>query len=357
MRSQDFGFEPENVLTARIALPATQYDTREVSEAYWNDVTARIREVPSVLAAGTTQSHPLAGSNWGQTVRIAGQDLPEDQGRHVRLTLASPGLFEALRFGRAAGRVFTDADGPDDPAVAIVNETFVKSYLGLNDDPLTQTLESDDWSASVVGVVHDVVERGVDRPPEPSLYLPIAQSDIRARSIVMRTVGDPGDVVDAVQEAVWAVDADIPISGVQTMTDLVEDRIGGFAIIGQLMGVFALLSLLLGAVGIYGVTAYAAQQRTSEIGIRLAMGAERGEVVRMVVGQGVRRIVLGLIIGLAMALGVGGAMSGILVGVSPRDPTTFVGVIVVLAGVSLLGLYLPARRVARVDPVRALTTE
>jgi ABC-type antimicrobial peptide transport system permease subunit len=173
----------------------------------------------------------------------------------------------------------------------------------------------------------------------------------------MRTASEPTRFVDALQAAVWSVDADLPVYEISTMESLVEDRLGGFAIIGYLMAIFALLSLLLGAVGIYGVTAHAAGQRTGEIGVRMAMGAERGDVVRMVVGQGARRAVLGLGIGLGLALLMGRAISGVLVGVSPRDPAIFAGVIVTLAVVSVLGLYLPARRAARVDPVRALAAE
>jgi putative ABC transport system permease protein len=358
MRGQDFGFVPENVLTARIALPATQYDSREASEAYWREVTQRIQEIPGVLGVGTTQSHPLMGSNWGRTIQIAGQDLAEGQDRTVRLTLASPGLFETLRFGMVRGRTFTEADGAEAPSVAIVNEAFVERYLGPDDDALAQTITSGpEWSAPIVGVVHDVIERGVDSPPEPSLYLPIEQADVRTRSLVMRTVGDPTAVVADVQEAVWSVDADIPIYSVQTMEALVEDRVGGFAVIGTLMGTFALLSLLLGAVGIYGVTAYAAGQRRAEIGVRLAMGAERTDVVSMVVREGAWRTLLGLSIGLALAAFVGSAMSSILIGVHPRDPVTFATVVAVLATVSFLGLWLPARRAAQVDPMRVLGAE
>lgn len=298
------------------------------------------------------------GSNWGRTVRIAGQDLGEGQDRTVRLTFASPGLFEALRFGMVRGRTFTESDGADAPNVAIVNEAFVQRYLGPDDDPLAQTITSgEEWSTSIVGVVHDVIERSIDSPPEPSLYVPIEQSDVRTRSLVMRTVGEPTEVVSAVQDAVWSVDADIPVYAVQTMEALVEDRVGGFSVIGTLMGVFALLSLVLGAVGIYGVTAYAAGRRRSEIGVRLAMGAERTDVVRMVVRQGARRAVLGLGIGLALAAFVGGAMSSILIGVHPRDPFIFSSVVAVLLTVSFLGLWIPARRAAQVDPMRVLTAE
>jgi len=358
MRTQDFGFEPENVLTARVSLPAAEYPTQEASDAYWRDVTARIRALASVEEVGTTQSHPLGGSNWGRTIRIAGQDLAEDQARSVRLTLASPGLFEALRFRMLRGRTFTESDGAGSSPVAIVNEAFVERYLGPDDDPLAQTITSgEEWSATIIGVVHDVVERAIDRGPEPSMYIPISEQNVTVRSLVIRTAGDPADVVGDVRSAVWSVDGDIPIYGVQTMEALVEERVGGFSIIGTLMGVFALLSLILGAVGIYGVTAYAVGQRRSEIGVRLAMGAERIDVIRMVVWEGARRALFGLLIGLAAAAFVGGAMSQILIGVSPRDPAIFATVVLVLASVSLLGLYVPARRAAQVDPVQALASE
>jgi len=358
MKTQDFGFISENVLTARIALPVAQYDSPEASEVYWREATSRIRNVSGILEVGTTQAHPLMGSNWGRTVRIEGQDLAEDQERTVRLTYVSPGLFEALRFGMVRGRVFSESDDAGAPPLAIVNEAFVERYLGPDDDPLAQTiLSGETFSAPIVGVVHDVVERRIEERPEPALYLPIDQVDIRTRSIVMKTAGDPTEIVSALQAAVWTIDANIPIYQVETMESVVDRRVGGFAVIGYLMGIFAVLSLILGAVGIYGVTAYASGQRTSEIGVRLAMGAERTHVVSMVVRQGALRTVLGLVIGLGLAAAMGGAMSGILVGVSPRDPATFGLVTLALASVSFLGLYLPARRASKVDPVRALTAE
>jgi putative ABC transport system permease protein len=358
MKVQDFGFAPENVLTARLSPPLAEYETAEEAAEYWRAVVERVRDVPGILEAGTTQSHPLMGSNWSRTVRIAGQSGSEDEGRSVRLTFASDGLFETLRFGMVQGRTFGSTDGADAPRVAIVNEAFVRRYLGPDEDPLAQTLLADgDWQATVVGVVHDVIERGVDRPPEPALYLPIAQADVRTRSLVMRTAGQPADIVRAVEDAVWSVDADVPVYRVQTMVELVDDRVDGFAVIGYLMGTFALLSLVLGAIGIYGVTAFAAGQRTSEIGVRLALGARRGDVVSMVVRQGAMRAALGMAIGLALAFAAAGAMSGILVGVSPRDPLIFVGVTLVLGLVASLGLYIPARRASRVDPVRALAAE
>lgn len=354
MRNQDFGFDPENVLTVRIAPPSAEYPEGEDLRAFWSAVEDRVRALPEVVAAGRTQSHPLMGSNWGRTIRIEGQG---DVDRTVRLTYASPGLFDALGFRILQGRGITDEDDEDAPTVAVVNENFVDRYLGPGQDPLTTTITSGEASIPIVGVIHDVVERGVDDPPEPSIYTSINQAEVRTASLVVHTAGPPTQAVSSVQQAVWSVDPDIPLYDVETMESLVDRRIGGFAIIGYMMGTFALLSLILGAVGIYGVTAYAAGQRTGEIGVRVAMGAERSDVIRMVVSQGSRRAVLGLAIGLLGAFLLTGAMERILIGVSPRDPVTFLGVAAVLAAVSFLGLYLPARRAARVDPVRALGSE
>jgi putative ABC transport system permease protein len=164
-------------------------------------------------------------------------------------------------------------------------------------------------------------------------------------------------MVGPAQEAVWRVDPNIPVFQVETMEALIHRRIGGFAILGYLMGIFAVLSLLLGAVGIYGVTAYAAGRRTAEIGLRLAVGANRGDVVRMVVIQGAWKAGVGLLAGLGLAVLVTGALGSVLVGVDPRDPAVFLGVTLVLGSVSFLGLWLPARRASSVDPVRALSSE
>lgn len=357
MRTQDFGFDPDHVLTVRIAPPHATYDNDAKVRSFWDAVEANTRALPGVVAVGTTQSHPLMGSNWGNTIRISGQD---DVERKVRTTYVSPGLFDALRFRIVQGRGITERDGPDAPPVVVVNEAFVRQYLPTDQDPLDQSLLVDGAGSAtlpIVGVVHNVVERGVDSPPEPSVYVSLAQRVVATRSLVIRTAGPPADAVPEIQQAVWAVDPAIPLYDIQTMRSLVNERLGGFRVIGYLMATFALLSLILGAVGIYGVTAYAAGQRTGEIGVRLAMGAERHDVVRMVVLQGGRRTLAGLALGLGLATLLSGMLGAILVDVDPRDPSTFLGVTVILAVISLLGLYIPARRASRVDPVRALAAE
>ncbi len=356
MRSQDFGFDPENVLVVRIAPPHAVYGTDDEVRAFWDAVEGRVRALPGVVAVGSTQSHPLMGSNWADEVRIVGAD---ETRRVVRLTYASPGLFDALRFRMVQGRPLREGDGPDAPPVAVVNEAFVRQYLPEGADPLAQSVlvGAVGTPVPIVGIVHDMLERSVSRPPEPSLYASLSQRSVATRSLVVRTKGAPTDIVPALQSAVWSVDPEIPLYGIETMTAVVRRRLGGFAVIGNLMATFALLSLLLGAVGIYGVTAYAAGRRTGEIGVRLAMGAERADVVRMVVAQGGRRAAVGLALGLVAALALARLMGSILVGVSARDPRIFGLVTLILAGVSFLGLWIPASRAARVDPVRALSAE
>ncbi len=359
MRSQDFGFEPENVLTVRVSPPSSDYAAGEEVSAFWSAVEDRVLQSSGVEAVGTTQSHPLMGSNWGNSVRVAGPDGQPSAPQRVRSTWVTPGYFEALRTEIVAGRALTAADAVEGGLVTVVNEAFVSQYIASGTDPLRAYIvgEDGDPDIAIVGVLRNITERGLDDAPEPSIYGHIDARGVRTRSLVIRTAGPPRDVIEGVERAVWSVDPKLPLYSIETMPELIERRVGGFAVIGYLMGTFALMSLVLGAVGIYGVTAYSAQQRTAEIGVRLAMGAEGGDVVRMVVRQGAYRALLGLGIGLVAAFAMGGALSSILVGVSPTDPATFALVIGALSVVSLLGLWLPARKASRVDPVRALSAE
>lgn len=356
MKNQDLGFEPRNVLTVRLTPPATEYPEPADTRAFWNGVENRVGEIPGVVAVGTTQSHPLMGATWLRTVRMVG----EEEDRTARLTYLSGGLFDALGFRVVAGRPIRNTDDEDAPAVAVVNEAFVRMYLGQDTDPLSTLIQAGSDTlppVPIVGVIHDVVEADLAQTPGPALYLSISPVAVRTRSLVIRTAGPPGELIEAVQGAVWSIDPKLPFSQVGTMEELVENNIGGFVVIANLMTFFALLSLFLGALGIYGVTAYSTGRRTSEIGIRLAMGAEPRDVVRMVVGQGGRRALLGLVLGLGLAFLVTRAMGSFLVGVNLRDPVVYLSVTLILAGVSFLALWIPARRAAAVGPMEALTSE
>ena len=357
MRDQDFGFDPESVLTLRVTPPESTYPEAEDLAAFWAAAEARVQDIQSVHAIGSTQSHPLMGSNWGSTIRLASE--PE-RDLTVRTTYATGGYFEALGVQAVRGRIITDEDAGEAPFVAVVNETFVRRYMGEEIDPLSQTLlveSQGETGIPIVGVIPDMIERGIDRGPEPNWYIHPEKGGIRSRSLVMKTAAPTAQVLAQVQEAIWSIDANLPLYRVETMEDVVERRLGGFLLIAQLMGAFALLSLILGAVGIYGVTAFSAGQRSQEIGLRKALGAEDGQVVSMVVHSGALKAGLGLVLGLGAALGMAKLLTSILVDVNPWDPTVFGLVTGALAAVSFLGLWVPARRAARVDPVQALSAE
>lgn len=356
MRGQDLGFDPANVITVRIRPPASEYPEAADVEAFWSALEGAVVEAPGVLSVGSTQSHPLMNETWVRTVQIVGQD----QERTTRLTYASGGLFDALGFHTVRGRPLQAQDDDAHSGAAVVNEAFVQAYMGPETDPLTASLRDlfDTMPPMpIVGVIQDVVEGGVDQEPGPALYLSFSQAPIRRRSLVVRTSGPPAESLEAIRDAVWSVDPKLPLDRIETLRSQVDQHIGGFAVVANLMAVFAFLSLILGALGIYGVTAYAASRRTNEIGIRIALGARQSDVIRMVVSQGARRAVLGLALGLVLASLVTGAMGSVLVGIEPRDPSVFLLVTLILAVVSFLALWFPAWRASAVGPLAALDKE
>ncbi|MGH7553708.1 MAG: FtsX-like permease family protein [Longimicrobiales bacterium] len=286
---------------------------------------------------------------------VVGQESAAPEGGFpARFGYVSPGYFESMGATPVRGRSVKDADRAGAPRVALVNETLSRLAFAEG-DPIGHVLRFDDEEWTIVGVAPDMRERALMRPPEPSIYVPVAQEPVRSRTLVLRTSTDPASHAAAVQTEVWTVDPNQPVYAIQTMRDLMRSRLGPFELVAGLMLCFALISLLLGAVGIYGVTAYGVGRRTQEIGIRIAMGAEGRSVVRMIVREGMRRTLLGLVIGVVAALGLSQAMRGILVGVSPTDPLTFGGVVAVLLVVAFVGAYLPARRASNLNPIQALT--
>ncbi|MCI0435240.1 MAG: ABC transporter permease [Gemmatimonadetes bacterium] len=355
LQRQDLGYEPAAVLTMRVTpSPATYADGAALGRFY-DGALEQLRALPGVEAAGTIQSLPLRGSNNSNSYVVDGEQTATD-GYPARMGYLSAGYLEAMRVEVVRGRGIAATDRAETPRVALINEALARQRFGET-DPVGRALRFDDEVWTIVGVVADMLERSVSRPPEPSIYVPVTQSPTRSRTFVIRTTGDPLALADAAQQALTAVDPDMPAYEVQTMNTLIDMRVSPFRLIAGLMFVFAVISLVLGAVGIYGVTAYALGRRTSEIGVRLAVGANGVEVVRMLVREGLVRGLIGLGIGLPLGLGLARVLTGLLVGVSPNDPITFVSVLAVLAMVSFLAAWLPARRAAVLDPVRALAAD
>jgi putative ABC transport system permease protein len=273
----------------------------------------------------------------------------------------SPEYFRTMSIPMKAGRIFNEYDGSDNQPVAIINETMAKQFWP-GEDPLNSHFRmSDDqpW-ITVVGIAGDVKQMGLDVPVKAEMYFPY-QQDSQAwcapRDLVVRTIGDPKALAAAVTQAVWSVDKDQPVSNIRTMQEILNDEVSPRSTQMWLMTAFAILALLLASIGIYGVLSFAVAQRIPEIGVRMALGATRANVLRMIVSQGMLLAIGGIGIGLVAAFLLTRLMSGLLYGVSATDPTTFGVVVVVLAGVSLLACFIPARRATKVDPMVALRYE
>ena len=360
LQTVDPGFAPDHVLTAEFRLPGVKYPTPEAQNHFMATAIERIRAAPGVRSAALIASIPLSG-NWG-FVGYAPDTRPEQEARTAPVAQAntvSDRAFETLRVPLVAGRDFDTRDRADAPPVAIVNETLARetwpgsSPLGrrlkLFGPPVT-------W-VTVVGVVADVKQRTLRDPPTPQIYLPFAQSPGIFNSVVARTDGDPSTFTKALRAAIWSVDPEQPVWALRPLESYFAGDQSAPRFIAFLTGGFALLALLLAAIGLYGVTAFGVAQRTQEVGVRIALGARAGQVIRLVVGRGLRVAGLSAIVGTGLALGTARLLSSQLYGVSPADPVTFLAVPLGLLGVALLACYFLARRAARVDPVVALRTE
>jgi putative ABC transport system permease protein len=278
--------------------------------------------------------------------------------------VVSPRFFEALRIPLKRGRLLTDQDRQGAPRVAVIDEQFVKKYF-QNTDPIGkrmtfgggQTRAPDSTWMTIVGVVGHAAHEGLDADPRIQYYLPVSQAGGRFMSVAVSTKGDPHSAIAGVRNAVRSVDAGIPIANIKTMEELVDNSVGQRKLSMILLGVFSGIALLLASIGIYGVMSYSVAQRSRELGIRMALGAERGRVLRLVVGQGMGLAVLGVMIGLVAAFALTRFLASQLYQVGATDPMTFGTVAGLLVGVALLASLLPAMRATRVDPVVALRDE
>jgi predicted permease len=275
--------------------------------------------------------------------------------------VVSPGYFETMRIQLLRGRLFDEHDGPDSPSVAIVNDAMARKFWP-NEEALGKRFQLSLVGGTfhlfqIVGIVADVKEIGLDEPPKEEMYFPYwqAQGNYMVPSVlVVHTKGDPTNIASAVSEAVWSVDPDQPVSQIRTMNDVLDREVAQRRVQAILLGALAALAMTLACVGIYGVTAYLVTQQNHEIGIRVALGADSGNILGLVLGRGAKWTATGVGIGIAGAIFVTRLMRSLLFGVSPFDPLTFLTVALVLTFVALAACYIPARRATRVDPIVAL---
>jgi putative ABC transport system permease protein len=354
----DLGFQPQNLLTMRITLPVYKYgdfahfDTMRAG-AFFDQVLERVKALPGVRSAALTNALPFSGVQWGTDMSVEGR-LQETFATHTRV--ATSGYFETMGIPLRAGRFFTEQDNKAMAPVAIINDTLARQ-IWPNESPVGKHIGVPGNWWTIVGVVGPARHLRLDLPAGPETYRPQAQEVGGQMFLVVRTSGDGTRLAPAVRQQIWSIDKDQPVEDVRMM----EDRIAGYAgeqrFYAVLLGIFAALAVALAGVGIYGVISYSVSQRRHELGIRMALGAQRTDILNLVVGQGFKLTLIGVVVGVAGALALRRFLSGLLYGVKPTDPLTFIAVSLILTAVALLASYIPARRATKVDTMVALRYE
>src|SRR5262245_18538586 len=356
------GINPDNVLTVGITLPAAKYNDEARRRAFYDEVLRRARSLPGVESAALINHLPLGQGNSSNSFLVEGvPDPPPGQEFGGRHRVCTPDYFKTMAVPIVRGRSFSEADTADSRRVIIVNETLAKRFWPNGDAVgkhirFTGSPDRNPWM-EVVGVVGDVKHELVT-PMTPDFYLPLAQQTWDTMFLVARTQTQPLALAAPMRGEIQAIDRDQPVFDIKSMAQVRDRSIMPFLVLGMLLSGFGVFALILAATGIYGVMSYAVSQRTREIGVRMALGAERGDILKLlVIGQGLRMTAIGIVVGLAGAMGLAQVLKGVLFGVSAIEWATFTSVTLLLTGVSLLACYIPARRATKVDPMVALRYE
>ena len=354
------GFNPENVLTFRVQLPDAKYPKKEDNQAFFRELLAGVQAVPGVDSAGATSILPL--SNDASILQFHPEGQTPDPGTKptsAQYRVVSTDYFHAMVIPLLRGRVFTAADTNDSQPVALINQAMARLFWP-NSDPIGQRIVVSDRQPAareIVGIVGDVRQLALDHAPAPEMYVSLFQKGSGSASVVVRSKMAPLSLTSAVTEQVHSLDKDLPVQGVLSMEEVVGTSVGSRRFSAYLFTLFSLLALVLATVGIYGVMSYNVAQGTRDIGIRMAIGARPLDVLRLVLGAGMRQVLLGAAIGIVGALLLTRFLASLLYGVTARDPVTFAAVIILFAAVALAACYIPARRAMRVDPMIALRYE
>ena len=360
------GFNAGHLLTFKVQLPAQRYTTDEARTVFFRDLLDKLDAVPGVRSASAENLPPFSGFPlWGvaTSVLLPGQSaqLTIAQRAPTAVRVVGANFFRTMEIPVIQGRAFSPAELASEKHVVVINQTFANKYFpGANPigQKITINMKDDrDAPSEIVGVVADAHESDLAAQAYPLIYWPYPELTYSSMSILVRTAGNPLAVVSAAREAVLKIDKDEPISAVAAMDQLVSDSLARSRLAALLLTSFAGISLLLASIGIYGLIAYSVAQRTHEIGIRIALGASRGNVLGLAMGQGLKLAAIGSVIGLAGALGLTRFLGGLLYGVASNDPLTFIVVPFTLVAVALLACYIPARRATRIDPVAAMRCE
>jgi predicted permease len=364
----DLGLDPDHVLTANFDVSQKRYNADRQNQ-FFTELLNRVRALPGVTAVAATNQLPLATDDWSISFNILERPLPKSQHPSAAFYDVSAGFFEALHVPLLQGRTFDEHDTRDGKPVMIINSAFAKKHFP-NEDPIGKIVETGvgdslaraHWKTrEIVGVVGDMrnphSEHGLGDPPHPAFFTPLPQLVLGPPTLVIRTAGDPKTIVASLRKVLASMDPDAPLYDVKTLDDYLALDLGRARFQTVLLGLFAGVALLLTAIGLYGVIAYGVAQRTHEIGVRIALGASRMDVLRMVLNRGLVLTLAGVGAGVVGALALARLMQSLLYEIPPRDPLTYTVVCVTLAAVALLASYIPALRATRVDPMVALRYE
>ena len=357
----DPGFDPKNVLTGSVLLPNAKYDKDERRAEFYAELLSRLRQLPGVRSASANGFLPFAGIIAGTGVDVEGRPaLPMAEKPVISITLVEPQYFETMGIPLLQGRSFNEREGVELSHKVVISESMAKQ-LWPNENPIgkhvTIYMKRENSPSEVIGVVGDVKHAGLDADIRPTAYWPFPELAFSFMTVVVRTDGDPLALAPALRETVLSLDKDQPVADIRTLESLLSDSLARTRFATVLMAVFAAIALLLAVLGIYGVVTYIVEERTREIGIRLALGASYRIIIRLLLKQGMILAGLGIVIGTALSLGLTRLLVNLLFGTEATDPVTFAGVVLGLGGVALAASYLAARRAARVSPMTALRSD
>jgi len=360
LRSVDAGFRAERALTMKIVLPEVRYADKEQRAVFYRELIRRVETLPGVISAAVATNLPLTESGNSVGISIEGRADPAPDRVPIVITrIISPRYFETMGIPLLKGRAFAEEDKAESPAVVVLSEATARRFWP-GEDALGKHIKTGPTNSArpwltVIGVVKDVRQLELVVEPKPQMYLPFTQANFfEPRALVVKTNLEPLSLAAAVRKTVWEVDKDQPVSDIASMENIVSESVARQRFSTLLLGVFAAVALFLAAVGIYGVMSYSVTQRTHEIGIRMALGAQKKDVLKLTIGQGSKLVLTGVAIGLAAAFVLTRVMTSLLFGVSATDPITFVAISFVLIAVAMLASLIPALRATKVDPMFAL---